>query len=81
MDKFNPNIDQIDIPPISPRCNTTGPARDDQPARITVLHNGVVVHHGFPLGKKKDRWNLRLQDHGNPVRYRNIWVRELKDYR
>ena len=56
-------------------------ARDDQPARITILHNGVVVHHGFPLGRKKDKWNLRLQDHGNPVRYRNIWVRELKDYR
>lgn len=56
-------------------------AKDDRPAHITVIHNGVVVHHAWPLGKKGGRWNLRLQDHGNPVRFRNIWVRELKDYK
>lgn len=56
-------------------------AKGDQPAHITVLHNGVVVHHAYPLGKKSDKWNLKLQDHGNPVRYRNIWVRELEDYK
>ncbi|NNC88909.1 MAG: DUF1080 domain-containing protein [Akkermansiaceae bacterium] len=56
-------------------------ARDGQPARITVLHNGVVLHHAFPLGNKDQPWQLRLQDHGNPVRYRNIWVRELQDYK
>ena len=58
-------------------------------AKITVLHNGVVVQHGeeIPgiLGHKKTRpyrehgpGHIQLQDHGNPVRYRNIWVRELQ---
>jgi hypothetical protein len=56
-------------------------AKGEHPAHLTVLHNGVVVHHAYPLGKGTKKWNLRLQDHGNPVRYRNIWVRELKDYR
>jgi hypothetical protein len=56
-------------------------ARGDLPARITVLHNGVVTHHAYPLGKRDDPWQLRLQDHNNPVRYRNIWVRELRDYK
>jgi hypothetical protein len=67
--------------------------RDDgsleEPARMTVLHNGVLVqdnvrpfgptswmqHH--PYEKKLERLPLSLQDHGNPVRYRNVWVREL----
>ena len=57
-------------------------------AKITVLHNGVVVQHGVDipgmLGHKKTNpyrvhgpGHIQLQDHGNPVRYRNIWVREL----
>jgi hypothetical protein len=60
-----------------------------QPARVTVLHNGVLVHddvalagrtaHGRPAryAPHADRLPLMLQDHGEPVRYRNIWVREL----
>lgn len=61
------------------------------PARVTVLHNGVLVHHdraflGATTHKKLpeylphgSRGAIRLQDHGNPVRFRNIWVRRLDD--
>lgn len=52
-------------------------------ARITVRHNGVVVHDdvevtqvtpGGPKNAETPAGPLFLQDHGNPVRYRNIWV-------
>jgi len=54
-------------------------------ARMTVRHNGVVVHDDIevpkrttasPLGEGKDPGYLHLQNHGNPVRYRNIWFVE-----
>ncbi|MEM7200870.1 MAG: DUF1080 domain-containing protein [Planctomycetota bacterium] len=60
-----------------------------RPARVTVFHNGVMVHHAAEfLGATRHRANtkyeahaptgaLRLQDHGNPMRFRNIWVRPL----
>lgn len=46
-------------------------------ARITVMHNGLVVQWAreFPSGAEDG--DLGLQDHNNPVRYRNIWVRPL----
>ena len=61
------------------------------PARMTVLHNGVLVHDNRelwgptswlkfrPYEPHPDRLPLGLQDHGNPVRYRNIWLRELRE--
>jgi len=62
-----------------------------RPARVTVLHNGVLVQdnvaltgptaHGErpPYKPGPDKLPLGLQDHGNPVRYRNIWIRELQE--
>jgi len=62
-----------------------------RPARITVFHNGVVVQNnveikGATAHKKKakysphaDKLPLGLQDHGNPMRFRNIWIRELPE--
>ena len=59
------------------------------PAYVTVLHNGVLIHNHVELrgttvysGQPKykyheDKLPIMLQDHGNPVGYRNIWVREL----
>ncbi|MBI5833495.1 MAG: DUF1080 domain-containing protein [Armatimonadetes bacterium] len=64
----------------------------ETPAYFTVLFNGVVVHnHTAPKGPMRFRalsqyqrhdvkGPIHIQDHGNPVRYRNIWVRELKGY-
>lgn len=61
-----------------------------QPARVTVLHNGVLVQDDVslsgptahqrrpPYSPHADRLPLGLQDHGNKVRYRNIWARELR---
>ena len=48
-----------------------------QPGSITVLHNGIVVHFAREIGGKNPKGGLALQDHGNPVRYRNIWARQL----
>ena len=62
-----------------------------QPARITVLHNGVLVQDnttitGWTVNMQiaryrlhADRLPLALQDHGNPMRFRNVWVRELPE--
>lgn len=62
----------------------------ESPAYVTVIHNGVLVQNHFEL-KGETCWfaparylahpprgPIRLQEHGNPVRYRNIWVREIK---
>jgi hypothetical protein len=57
-------------------------------ATITVLHNGVLVQDHVeiqgPTARQPAKYEahplkqpLVLQDHGNPVRFRNIWIREL----
>lgn len=51
-----------------------------EPAMMTVLHNGIVVHHAVKFDHKTQQWSFALQDHGNPVRYRNIWARPLHEY-
>ena len=62
----------------------------ERPARMTVLLNGVLIQDNFelvgptanrsqpPYRAHADKLPLRLQDHGNPTRFRNIWVRELE---
>jgi Domain of Unknown Function (DUF1080) len=71
-----------------PRFAPDGAVRDS--ARVTVFHNGVLVHdhtvitgwtvHGrrAQYAPHPDRLPLELQDHGNPVRYRDLWVRPLE---
>jgi hypothetical protein len=76
-----------DIIFIAPRFNIEGSLLS--PAHFTVFHNGVLIQNhvtlrgpteyiGIPVYKAhEDKLPLSLQDHGNPVSYRNIWVREL----
>ncbi len=61
------------------------------PARVTVIHNGVVVQNntvitgntpyiGLPKYRFHGKGPIKLQDHGDPsapISYRNIWIREL----
>lgn len=51
-----------------------------KPALYTVFHNGVLVHHAVEVPGNAVECGITLQDHGNPIRYRNIWVRKLKGY-
>jgi hypothetical protein len=60
------------------------------PAKMTVFHNGVIVHHdraltGPTAHKQRPRYEahanrlpLLIQGHGSPVRFRNIWIREIE---
>jgi 3-keto-disaccharide hydrolase len=59
------------------------------PARITVLHNGILIHKDVEIpvdntrsglgGHPSTPGPLHLQDHGSPVQFRNIWLLPLKD--
>jgi hypothetical protein len=76
-----------DVVYTAPRFKADG--RLDSPARITVFHNGVLIQnnttingltlyiglHNYPDAHGEDV--IHLQDHGNKVQYRNIWLRRL----
>ncbi|UCD49232.1 MAG: DUF1080 domain-containing protein [Phycisphaerales bacterium] len=59
-------------------------------ARVTIFHNGVCIHNnleieGTTFHKRKAAYSahgegpIQLQDHGNPMCFRNIWIRELSE--
>jgi hypothetical protein len=63
-----------------------GDGKKTSNARITVVHNGITVHDDLELpdvtpgglsGTEAAMGPLMLQDHSDPVRYRNIWVKPL----
>lgn len=68
----------------APRFDAAGKKTEN--ARITMYWNGEKVHDNVELktplpggsGEKPEGGGIRLQDHGNPVRYRNIWVVPLE---
>ena len=76
-----------DIIFMAPRFNEQG--RVTHPARVTVIHNGVLVQNnveiwgstqfiGLPTYSAHSLQDpIKLQDHGDLVSFRNIWVREL----
>ena len=60
------------------------------PPRVTVMQNGVLIQNNYSIRgpmeyigipeyfiRKHGPGSLMLQDHGNPVAFRNIWIREL----
>src|SRR6266540_273923 len=68
----------------------TNPVKVLRPGYVTVIHNGVCVQNHFELmgntnydkppayEKHPLKQPIRLQNHGDPVKYRNIWIREIK---
>jgi hypothetical protein len=62
-----------------------------KPARITAFHNGVLIQDAqdvmgpttnkvrTPYSVHADKLPLSLQDHSHPVRFRNVWIRELPE--
>ena len=74
-----------DIVFIAPKPSADG--KSVLPGSFTVFHNGVLIQNHIPIAGKKTtaaaysgaaaKGPLVLQDHGNPVRFRNIWIRPL----
>lgn len=54
-------------------------------ARVTVYHNGVLIHDDVEISKRTQQGKLetpealpiKLQDHSNPVKFRNFWLLHL----
>ena len=69
-----------DITFISPRFDEE--EKKTKNARLTVVHNGVTVHDNFNVERKTGAgqqesphpYPIRLQNHRDPVRFRNIWI-------
>ena len=71
----------------APRFDAAG--KLTKPARVTVIHNGVLVQDNVEIAgptalgdppvykAHAEKLPLALQDHGEPVRFRNIWIRSL----
>lgn len=78
-----------DIVFTAPRFDLQG--RLVEPAYVTVLHNGVLVQNHFKLAGNTpftqapsytphpEKLPLELQYHRNPIRFRNIWIREIQE--
>src|SRR5439155_25350252 len=76
-----------DIVYTAPRFDAEGKVLS--PVWLTVFHNGVLIQNHVqltgpsswleraPYHAHPEKQPISLQDHGNPVRFRNIWLREL----
>lgn len=75
-----------DIIYVAPKFNADG--HKISSAYLTVLHNGILIQNhveikgtteyiGLPKNKAHGKAPIKLQEHGNTVSYRNIWIREL----
>ena len=76
-----------DVVYTAPRFSAEGKVLS--PVRMTIFHNGVLIQNQVeltgptswleraPYSPHPEKQPIALQDHGNPVRFRNLWVREL----
>jgi hypothetical protein len=73
----------FDVDYTAPRYDDAGHKTAN--ARLTVRHNGVVIHDNVevpktttaaPVAEGSDPGPIYIQNHGNPLRFRNIWVVE-----
>ena len=82
----NGDWNTFDIYYTAPTFNDNGTV--DEPAYITVIHNGVLIlnhfkiqgsstYIGTPKYEVHDKGSIRLQSHGSAVSFRNIWVRDI----
>jgi len=75
----------------SPRWDKDG--KIAKKANVTVLHNGVLLHHkkeyqGDTPHQNNGNYNkphapevfIEFQDHNNPMRFRNVWLRSIGEY-
>lgn len=70
------------------RAPTFADGKKTEPGRVTVLHNGTKIHDHVMLTKDNTTAGLGgdpgtpgpilLQDHGNPVQFRNVWLLPIK---
>jgi len=70
----------------SPKCEN---GKKAEPARTTVIHNGVKIHDDVKIPVDNTRAGfggdpcqpgpIMLQDHGNPVQFRNVWLMPVKE--
>jgi hypothetical protein len=74
-----------DIDYVAPRFDDKGAKLSN--ATVTVRHNGVLIHEkvevpktttSAPIATEGPQGPIHLQNHGNPVRYRNFWVKPSK---
>ena len=74
-----------DIAFVAPRFDSAG--KKTKNAFITVLQNGIPIHQDYSIiaktggGKQEgaELFPIKLQNHSNPVRFRNIWIVDLSD--
>ena len=75
----------VDLEFQAARFNIFGRMTENKAARVTIRLNGVLIHDDFKLSVRRNKYAtfkeeplspIVLQDHGSPVKFRNIWVVE-----
>lgn len=80
----------VDLEFQAARINAAGYATERDAARVTVRLNGKLIHDNFKLSLRRNKYaaypeerlsHIVLQEHGSPVKFRNIWLVEKEEPR